>query len=78
MQFDPASKKLRIDAAELCHTVVNHASIDRRAAPFVQCFPKCRRDPSELPLHHTRHRATSFMCRTLPVPCTRSSMAAIR
>lgn len=32
MQFDPASKKLRIDAAELCHTVVNHASIDRRAA----------------------------------------------
>ena len=32
MQFDPVSKKLRIDARELCHTVVNHASIDRRAA----------------------------------------------
>ena len=45
MQFDPASKKLRIDAAELCHTVVNHASIDRRAAHKAEALqiPSARR-----------------------------------
>ena len=32
MIFDAAAKKVHISVEELCHTVVNHASIDTRGA----------------------------------------------
>ena len=63
MQFDPVSKKLRIDARELCHTVVNHASIDRRAAHI-------REDDGKVDdlLEHrygTNYHKKQVLCRTV-------------
>ena len=63
MQFDPASKKLRIDADGLCHAVVNHASIDRRAA-------RIREDDGRIAellaaAHGTNYREKQELCRTV-------------
>ena len=63
MQFDPVSKKLRIDARELCHTVVNHASIDRRAAHIREDDGKV----DELLEHRygTNYHKKQALCRTV-------------
>lgn len=63
MQFDPATKKLRIDAAELCHAVVNHADIDRRAA-------RIRADDGKVDelleaKHGACYRKKQVVCRTV-------------
>ena len=63
MQFDPASKKLRIDASELCRTVVNHADIDRRAA-------RIREDDGKVDellenKHGTNYHTKQALCRTV-------------
>lgn len=63
MQFDPASKKLRIDAAELCHTVVNHADIDRRAARIREDDGKV--DELLESRHGTNYHTKQALCRTV-------------
>ena len=63
MQFDPASKKLRIDAADLCHTVVNHADIDRRAARIREDDGKV--DELLESRHGTNYHTKQALCRTV-------------
>ena len=63
IQFDPASKKLRIDAAELCHTVVNHADIDRRAARIREDDGKV--DELLESRHGTNYHTKQALCRTV-------------
>lgn len=63
MQFDPTSKKLRIGAAELCHAVVNHASIDLRGV-------RIREDDGKVDAlleaqYGTNYRAGVELCRTV-------------
>lgn len=63
MQFDSATKKLRIDAAELCHAVVNHASIDLRGVRIRE--DDGRIDELLIEQHGTKYRAGVELCRTV-------------